>query len=514
MKKKSNPSPDDAHKCATPEEARVVEFRNLHEETQEQRIFRKATRLANLAPGEWKLYVEGEAQGLGIPVEKYREIVLDILRDLEKKAKEAKADIRREEARAERSRIARQRQGEREDKQTRQDEARARKEADRIAREEEAKRKKREAAFAEIANLPKLTHQQRLREAAAHLGEDFEILTQEFEVYLAARTIPEEMEPWGEEVDTAELLAAIEAKFRRYVVTSDAIVIATVLWTLFTYVVEIATHAPKLLFTFPERDAGKSTALHVLHWMVQRPYMAIEATGAAIYRIVDRLKPTMLLEEADTLFKRNTVLAHIINASWEQGPKIPRVGPRGEVMEFDPYSTQAISMKKLNMPDTTLSRCIICMIWPKLASELVEESTHRDDDEFKIIRRKLQRWAIDNAVGLGAAKPEFPPGFNNRVRMNWKMLLAIADRAGGEWPKRARNAALELEGGRDEPSEMNRLFAALRDGWGKAEKQALYGAFEVKHYFAPFSTSFIAVSWFDLESRFFAPTHTCRGRRA
>jgi Protein of unknown function (DUF3631) len=128
-------------------------------------------------------------------------------------------------------------------------------------------------------------------------------------------------------------------------------------------------------------------------------------------------------------------------------------------------------MKKLSMPDTTQSRCIICLIWPKLASEPVEDFTYRDDDDFKVIRRKLLRWAIDNAVTLRAAKPALPPGFNNRVRTNWKWLLAIADLAGGEWPKRARNAALELETDRDEPSEMARLFAALRDVWGEAQKR-------------------------------------------
>jgi hypothetical protein len=39
--------------------------------------------------------------------------------------------------------------------------------------------------------------------------------------------------------------------------------------------------------------------------------------------------------------------------------------------------------------------------------------------------------------------------------------------------------------------------------------QALYEAFEVKHYFTAFFTFFISVSLFDLESRFFAPTHMC-----
>jgi hypothetical protein len=40
-------------------------------------------------------------------------------------------------------------------------------------------------------------------------------------------------------------------------------------------------------------------------------------------------------------------------------------------------------------------------------------------------------------------------------------------------------------------------------------EQALYGVYEVKHLLHAFHASFIPVSLFDLESRFFAPTHTC-----
>ena len=172
--------------------------------------------------------------------------------------------------------------------------------------------------FAEIADLPRMTHAARLKEAAARLGEDPETLIEEFEVFFAARSLPAELVPWPDSVDTAELLAGIEAKFRRYVVVPDSIAVATALWVAFTYLVEIAVYAPKLLFQFPEREAGKSTALHVIRWMVQRPYLAVEATGAAVYRIVDRLKPTLILDEADTLFERSTVLAHILNSSCGQ----------------------------------------------------------------------------------------------------------------------------------------------------------------------------------------------------
>jgi Protein of unknown function (DUF3631) len=201
---------------------------------------------------------------------------------------------------------------------------------------------------------------------------------------------------------------------------------------------------------FPEmiqNDASSKSLPCATSWhMIQRPYAAVEATGAAVYRIVDRLKPTLLLDEADKLFQRNTVLAHIINTSWtNSGQKIPRVGPGGVVVEYDPYGTQAIAMKGLNMPDTTLSRCIPCMIWPKLPTEVVEDFNYVDDEEFRMLRRKLARWTVDNAAALRDANPESAPGFNNRIRMNWKVLLAIADLAGGDWAKRARAAALELD---------------------------------------------------------------------
>ena len=125
-------------------------------------------------------------------------------------------------------------------------------------------------------------------------------------------------------------------------------------------------------------------------------------------------------------------------------------------------------MKGLNLPDTTLSRCIICMIWPKLPSEVVEAFNKRDDDEFVTLRRKLMRWAVDNAVALQAATPE--GHFNNRVRNNWSLLWAIADLAGSDWSKRARAAAVELETERDEPSEGLRLLAAIRGIFGTREE--------------------------------------------
>jgi hypothetical protein len=453
------------------DDPKIVPF-PVPDEERARRLQAEVGRLAQMSIAEWMFYVRDTdlARKLGVEKVTLEDMIKAVIRANDKKAKEDKADDRRTLQRVERKQQRddqRVRQdAERVRKEAEKEAERARKEAERIEREQEARRKKREPVFAEIAALPQLTHETRLQEAAKHLGEDFETLFEEFGVYFAKRSIPDELTPWPEPVDTAALFGDIETKFRRYIVVSDAVAVATTLWTPFTYIIEIALHAPKLIFTFPDRNAGKTTATDVLFWMVLRGYKAVEASGAAIYRIVDRLKPTLILDDADTLFMRRTVLAHIINASWTNNKvNIPRVGPRDEILEFNPYSAQAINMKGVSLPDTTYSRCIHCLIWPKLATELVDKFNERDDEEFVAIRRKLMRWSVDNAVALRAATPECHQ-FNNRIRDNWELLFAIADLAGGEWPKRARTAALELEVDRDEPSEGIRLFAALRDLWG------------------------------------------------
>ena len=54
---------------------------------------------------------------------------------------------------------------------------------------------------------------------------------------------------------------------------------------------------------------------------------------------------------------------------------------------------------------------------------------------------------IDNAETLVKTAPEIPPGLYNRARMNWRPLLAIAERAG--WKRAAWKAALAIEEVRD-----------------------------------------------------------------
>src|SRR5690606_23199128 len=65
--------------------------------------------------------------------------------------------------------------------------------------------------------------------------------------------------------------------------------------------------------------------------------------------------------------------------------------------------------------------------------------------------------------------PDMPPGFINRRRDKWHSLFAIADAAGGDWPARARAAAMELEAGELQADfkhlELLRQVSAIAADW-------------------------------------------------
>ena len=101
-------------------------------------------------------------------------------------------------------------------------------------------------------------------------------------------------------------------------------------------------------------------------------------------------------------------------------------------------------------------------MWPKKPDEKAEDFAYADDPEFSTIWRKLARWAADNVRIIKDLKPLQPPGFNNRLNANWKLLLQIAQHAGGGWPEQARRSATYLSRAPYEPSVGVQLLAALR----------------------------------------------------
>src|SRR5215472_5282447 len=120
----------------------VVNFPTTGEE-HARRIVAEAQRLANLTPGEWRLWINKSAERLGVSRADLEGLVKAIIESREKEARERAAEERRQEHRLERQRAAAER-----------DERNREREQLRIDKEAEHKRKEKQKAFAALLKLP------------------------------------------------------------------------------------------------------------------------------------------------------------------------------------------------------------------------------------------------------------------------------------------------------------------------------------------------------------------------
>jgi hypothetical protein len=327
------------------------------DEEKTRRIMVEATRLAGLAPGEWKLWVGQSSERLGIERSDLEAIVLDIIKDKEKKAREKAAEDRRIEQRGERQRD----KAKREEKSKKQQQEKR----DEKAAKDKAKAKLKE--FATIQKLPTADREPRLAKLAKQLDEDIDALREEFAGFIGydGRASPAsewDVEPWGESVATAALLQDLIAKINKHVVMQPHEALAVALWIMLAWVHEVAaTHSPILVATSAEADSGKSTLIiDVVGRPTPRPFPGGEPTAATVFRVADEHKPTLLFDDIDTLFDRKPDLASIFKIGWTRGPKVPRAERIGGVWMtkwFDPFCAKACSLIGSKIPHT--STCTI-----------------------------------------------------------------------------------------------------------------------------------------------------------
>jgi putative DNA primase/helicase len=269
--------------------------------------------------------------------------------------------------------------------------------------------------------------------------------------------------PWPESIDGPELLNAISIAIRRHVVMPDHAADAAALWVVHTYLLDCFGISPRLAITSPEKGCGKTTALDVLSHLIFRPLPTANASAAAIFRVVESQRPTLLIDEADTFLPENEELRGILNSGHRQGGYVVRTVVVGEDFEpraFSTYSACAIALIG-RLPGTLADRSVPIQLRRRRADEAIEAFRFDRTEHLDQIARKVARWAADNVDRIRGADPHMPAGVFNRTADNWRPLLAIADVAGGEWPARARRA-IQCAGAGDDESVRVLLLADIR----------------------------------------------------
>jgi putative DNA primase/helicase len=248
-----------------------------------------------------------------------------------------------------------------------------------------------------------------------------------------------ETAPWPEPVNGAQLLDKITASIRRYVVLDKGAAEATALWIVHTYCFDAFAITPRLAITSAVMRCGKTTLLDVLSCLVHRPISTANATAAAIYRVVDKLRPTILMDEADTFLVDNAALRGILNSGYRRNTAFVMRADE----TFSTWAPAAIAMIG-RLPSTLEDRSISNRLQRRRADEPVEVFRLGQQADLKRLARMAARFAADHFDELKGANPNVPVTLENREADNWLPLIAIGDAAGGAWPGNARQVAEHL----------------------------------------------------------------------
>jgi Protein of unknown function (DUF3631) len=213
------------------------------------------------------------------------------------------------------------------------------------------------------------------------------------------------------------------------------------------------------------------------------PLITVNATIAAVVRSIGADPPTLLVDEADTLWgtrkqaDANEDLRGLLNAGHQRNRPMLRWDVTSRTAEQLDTFAMALLAAIGELPDTIMDRAVVVRMRRRAPGEHVDPyRTRRDAPPLNKLRDRLAAWARAQLRDLQHAIPQMP--LEDRAADTWEPLIAIADLAGGNWPTRARHAATTItqaEAQQEEDTAASvRLLADLRQIFQAANAEALY----------------------------------------
>jgi hypothetical protein len=273
--------------------------------------------------------------------------------------------------------------------------------------------------------------------------------------------------------DGAALLDALLAALVRYVILPDRHAAdAVALWIAATHAQPAWAHAPRLVIRAPEKRCGKSRLLDIVEATCHVPFITVNSSPAAVYRSITDDPPTLLVDEADTIFgpkaDGNEDLRGLLNAGHQRNRPAKRYDANTNRVESIPTFAMAALAGIGAMPDTIEDRAVIVRMRRRGPGETVAPYRHkRDRPPLRKLAADLSDWLRADLPALEAAEPPMP--VEDRAADTWEPLVVVADHAGGTWPDRARAAALALTAEADDNGQTSirlRLLTDCRTAFG------------------------------------------------
>src|SRR5213594_3646316 len=231
------------------------------------------------------------------------------------------------------------------------------------------------------------------------------------------------VEPWPEPVDGRILLYELRELIRRFVVLGRWAAEIVALWIVHTYAYELRRVSTYIGIESPIHRCGKTTLMTLISELVNRPEPAANISSAVLYRAIEELRPTLLIDEADTLLPSNPELRGILNSGYTREMAYvlrltneplydPETGypvstGRSRLARYSCFGPKAIAQIG-HLPRTLADRCIVMRLERKLPEERCQSFQDLDKAMVTRLRRQCARFVQDHAQSIRTARPQMP----------------------------------------------------------------------------------------------------------
>ena len=260
--------------------------------------------------------------------------------------------------------------------------------------------------------------------------------------------------PWlATESDLSDILDRVKAFIRRFVILNDDQLVVLSAYVAHTYTYRACIYTPYIHIYSPTTECGKSSLIRALMSLVCQPAKTDSITKSALIRRVDRIGPTLLIDEFDATVKGSKEVGEAIRGILNSGFHLAGVytmsdsiGNSWEDKDYTTFCPKVLSGIS-QIWETVQNRSIPIRMIRATPAEVdaltkFDERDHINDADS--IQEDLNEWGTFYTAVLYDSRPQLPKGLGSRAQDICEPLVAIGDLAGGEWSTRIRDSVVAL----------------------------------------------------------------------